>query len=172
VVLEQQCPAQTRHLLETAGAFRYAAFAGLQNKLMTAIRCSRVTSLCLLAAGSLYAVSRSVWEGVYTKEQAQRGQAAYRENCAKCHGENLGGGEAGPALAGGDFLKSWNGRTAGDLFALIRKTMPSEDPGSLSTREYSDLVALIFSVNEFPPGSKELDREVNSLNEIRIEAKR
>lgn len=115
---------------------------------------------------------RSVWDGVYSKEQALRGQATYRESCAKCHGDSLGGGEAGPPLTGEDFLHIWNGKTAGDLFAAIRKTMPSEDPGSLSTREYSDVVAYIFSANEFPAGPKELDREVNSLNEIRIEAKR
>jgi len=126
----------------------------------------------MLTVGLLPAMSRSVWDGVYTKEQAQRGQATYRENCAKCHGESLGGGEAGPPLAGEEFFRSWSGKTAGDLFASMRKTMPSEDPGSLSTREYSDLVAFIFSANEFPAGAKELDREVGSLNEIRIEAKR
>jgi len=131
-----------------------------------------VWSISILAAGLLPAFSRSVWDGVYTKEQAQRGQNAYRESCAKCHGENLGGGEAGPPLTGAEFLRSWNGRTAGDLFAAIRKTMPSADPGSISTREYSDIVALIFSTNEFPAGAKELDREINPLNEIRIEAKR
>ena len=139
---------------------------------MTASRWSRILNLYLLAAGLVYAASHSVWDGVYTKEQAQRGQAAYRENCAKCHGENLAGAEAGPTLSGEDFLKTWNGKTAGELFTTIRKTMPSEDPGSLSTREYSDIIALIFSANDFPVGAKELDREVNSLNEIRIEAKR
>src|SRR5262245_42410559 len=132
---------------------------------MTAPHWSRVCSLSVLTVGSLFAFSRSVWDGVYTKEQAQRGQAAYRENCAKCHGDNLGGGEAGPPLAGEEFLRPWNGKTAGDLFALIRKTMPSEDPGSLSTREYSDIVASIFSANQFPIGSKELDREINLLKE-------
>lgn len=139
---------------------------------MTAAHRMRFSTLCLLAAGVLSAVSRSVWDGVYTKEQAQRGQAAYRENCAKCHGENLAGAEAGPALTGEDFLKTWNGKSAGDLFATMRKTMPSEDPGSLGTREYSDIVALIFSANDFPAGARELDRELSSLIEVRIEAKR
>ena len=133
---------------------------------------SRFSSVCLLSAGLLFAVPRSVWDGVYTKEQSQRGQAAYVEDCAKCHGENLGGAEAGPPLTGQEFLRKWNGKTAGDLFAMIRKTMPTDDPGSLSTREYSDIIAYIFSANEFPAGAKELDREVNSLNEIRIEAKK
>ena len=138
---------------------------------MISSRWLRLWFLCV-ATATLYSAARSVWDGVYTKGQAQRGEAAYRENCAKCHGENLAGSEAGPALSGEEFLRPWNGKTVGALFALVRKTMPSEDPGGLSTREYSDIIAYILKANGFPPGVKELDREVNSLNEIRIEAKR
>jgi len=123
-------------------------------------------SCCLAAA------SRSVWDGVYTKAQASRGQAVYAEECMKCHGENLGGGEGGPPLAGKEFLEKWNGKTAGTLFGLMRKTMPSDDPGNLSSRQYSDLVAYMLSVNGFPAGQKELDREMASLDEIKIEMKR
>ena len=90
----------------------------------------------------------------------------------KCHGENLAGGEAAPALAGAEWIPKWNGKTAGDLFGLIRKTMPTDDPGNLSSRQYSDIVAYILSGNEFPAGRKELDRDPAVLNEIRIEAKR
>jgi hypothetical protein len=50
--------------------------------------------------------------------------------------------------------------------------MPSDDPGSLSSREYSDLVAYVLSGNEFPAGPKELDRDMAALNEILIEIKR
>ena len=118
------------------------------------------------------ALARSVWDGVYTKEQARRGLTAYREECMKCHGENLMGGEAGPAIAGDEFLTKWNGKTAADLYELIRKTMPSDDPGGLSTRQYADLVAYTFSANNFPAGQKDLDRDAAALKEIRIERKR
>src|SRR5262249_14003667 len=129
--------------------------------------------ILLLAAGALFASApRSVWEGVYSKEQAARGLKAYREECLKCHGENLLGGEGGPAISGDEFLSKWNGKTAGDLYALLRKTMPSDDPGNLSTRQYADLVAYIFSMNRFPAGEKELDRDAAALAEIRIEAKK
>lgn len=131
-----------------------------------------VSILLLLLSSSMAAVSRSVWDGVYTKQQAARGQSAYREECLKCHAENLMGGEAAPALAGDEFLHKWNGKTAGDLFELIRKTMPSEDPGNLSRRQYADILAYILSVNEFPGGQKELESDTAPLNDIRIEAKR
>jgi mono/diheme cytochrome c family protein len=130
-----------------------------------------VSILLLLALASI-AVCRSVWEGVYTKQQAGRGQSAYSQECLKCHGENLMGGEGAPAVAGDEFLHKWNGKSAGDLFELIRKTMPSEDPGNLSRRQYADILAYILSVNAFPAGEKELSSEIEPLNEIRIEAKR
>lgn len=132
---------------------------------------TRASILPLLVACSLAAASRSVWDGVYSKEQAARGQKVYQEECLKCHGENLTG-DAAPALVGAEWLPKWNGKTAGDLFGLVRKTMPTDDPGNLSTRQYSDILAYIFSVNEFPAGQKELDRDPAVLNEIRIEAKR
>jgi len=121
---------------------------------------------CCLGAGS-----RSVWDGVYSKAQATQGQNIYAEECMRCHGETLGGGEGGPSLAGKEFLEKWNGKTAGKLFGTIRKSMPSDNPGSISTRQSSELVAYILSVNEFPAGSKDLDSDTGSLDEIRIEVK-
>src|SRR5450432_1976055 len=93
----------------------------------------------------LLASSRTAKEGVYTKEQAGRGQAVYREECAKCHAENLTGGDGSPELTGPDFLKRWDGKTVGDLFEFVRKTMPTDDPGHLSMRQYSDLAAFLLS---------------------------
>ena len=43
---------------------------------------------------------RSVWDGVYTAEQAKRGEALYGQHCAACHGGTLLGAEAAPALTG------------------------------------------------------------------------
>ena len=71
----------------------------------------------LAAMSALAAAPRSVWEGVYSKAQAERGLKAYREECLKCHGETLLGGEGGPAISGDEFLSKWNGKTAGDLYA-------------------------------------------------------
>jgi len=126
--------------------------------------------LCLpvcVAAGS-----RSVWDGAYTKEQSARGKTAYLEVCAKCHGETLSGGEGAPALAGKDFLKNWNGRTAGDLLGLIIKTMPTDDPGSLSHRQYADITAFVLNQNEFPAGAKDLDSTPDASKDIKIEEKK
>ena len=42
---------------------------------------------------------KTVWDGVYTDVQATRGKDAYDANCARCHREDLSGGQ-GPALTG------------------------------------------------------------------------
>ena len=132
------------------------------------MRIVAVLFVVTVAAGA----DKTVWDGVYTKDQSQRGQTAYAGDCMKCHGENLAGGEGGPPLAGDEFRQKWNAKTVGALFESIRKTMPSDDPGSLSSRQYADILAYILSVNEFPAGQKELEHEAAPLNEIRIEVKR
>jgi quinoprotein glucose dehydrogenase len=118
----------------------------------------------------LIAFSGSVRDGVFTKQQADRGKAVYGEQCAKCHGETLGGGDA-PELVGADFVGRWKGNNVGAIFELIHKTMPTDDPGSLSTRQAADLTAFILSSNGFPAGAKDLDNNPANLKDIRVEPK-
>ena len=63
-----------------------------------------LTSLLLCLLWSAVAQSRSVKDGVYSKAQAGRGQALYKENCFVCHGETATGGDSGPALSGEGFM--------------------------------------------------------------------
>lgn len=113
---------------------------------------------------------RSVWDGVYTTAQAGRGKLLSGEECARCHSESLGGGEAAPALAGEAFVGRW--QNAGELFEKIRTTMPTDSPGRLGRQEYTDILAYILSVNKFPAGAKELPKETAELNSIKIEDKK
>ena len=113
--------------------------------------------------------NRSVMDGVYTEEQNRRGQAAYADACATCHGPALSGADVVPALAGQDFLGKWTGATANELFERIRTTMPQASPGSLSPQQYVDIVAHIFSRNRFPAGRTPLDPDAAALKMIRIE---
>ena len=101
-------------------------------------------------------------------DQAKRG-ALKSGLCIECHGDGFIGGPA-PELAGAAFAASWNGRTVGDLFDLIRLTMPDNEPGSLSREVYVDLVAYILAVNKFPAGQTEISTEIEALKLIRIDA--
>jgi mono/diheme cytochrome c family protein len=131
------------------------------------------TALVLTAATCAFAAaSRSTRDGVYTKAQATRGQTIYNEECAKCHGQNLSGGEGAPALAGGDFMARWQGKPLDQLFEVTRTTMPADDPGHLSRRQTADVIAWMLSSNELPSGEKDLDSSAESLADIRLEAKK
>ena len=127
--------------------------------------------LISLAAVALFAqTSRSVWDGVYTAEQAKRGSALYAKECASCHGAALNGGESAPPLTGGEFFSNWNGLTVGDLFERIRVSMPADNPGKLTREQDADILAFILNTNQFPEGSIELDHRTEVLKQIRLEA--
>jgi mono/diheme cytochrome c family protein len=144
-------------------------------------RCPRADDLALvlifalLLSGSLFLTraqeqSSSVWDGVYTEEQAKRGESLYARECASCHGAMLTGGEAAPPLTGGAFLSNWNGLTMGDLFERTRTTMPLSKPGKLPRDTIADILAYILEANKFPAGSTELPKKTEMLKQIRIDA--
>jgi S-disulfanyl-L-cysteine oxidoreductase SoxD len=123
------------------------------------------------AAAMLAQTTRSVWDGVYTGEQAKRGMAVYGKECASCHGSDLTGGESAPPLTGAGFLSNWTGQTVGDLFERTRQSMPQNDPGKLSRAQNADVLAYLLSANGFPEGKAELDKQTEVLKQIKIDAK-
>ena len=116
--------------------------------------------------------TRSVWDGVYSDEQATRGKGLYAEQCASCHGSEMTGGEMAPPLAGGEFMAGWDGLTVGDLFERIRISMPQNAPGSLSGQQNADILSFVFSANKFPAGTTELPKEAGILKQIKFETKK
>lgn len=114
----------------------------------------------------------SVWEGIYTEAQSDRGKDLYAQQCASCHGGELSGGEMAPPLSGGEFMAGWDGLTVGDLFERIRISMPQNSPGSLSSQQDADVLAFIFAVNRFPAGTAEMPKEAGILKQIKFEAKK
>lgn len=113
------------------------------------------------------AVSRSIWDGVYTVDQAQQGQLAYEQNCVSCHGVELtGSAEMGPGVIGSEFVANWDGLTVGAFFDRIRTTMPADSPGRLRQAEYAALVAYLLSANKFPAGNVALPEEKPLLDSI------
>ena len=120
------------------------------------------------------AESHSVWDGVYSQKQAQRGQAIYDQQCSSCHGEKLTGKESedSPALTGRDFENEWKGRTVGDLFRKILRKMPQDNPGHLTPQQSVDLLAFILSFNGFPVGQTELPPQNEALVNVRFDDKK
>jgi len=123
-----------------------------------------------LVAAAQAQQTASVWDGVYTTDQATRGKAIYAKNCASCHGAALEGIGTAPPLADSEFKGSWDGQTADDLFERMITSMPADQPGRLGRQENADLLAFLLTSNGFPAGSKELPADAESLQKILFKA--
>jgi quinoprotein glucose dehydrogenase len=110
--------------------------------------------------------------GVYTDEQATRGKSISDNLCSQCHGESLGGTEFGPPLVGKTFDDDFDGSTARALFDLIQMTMPQNNPGTLSAAQAADVIAYILKSNEFLAGQAPLPSDADTLQGIKIDAKK
>ena len=116
----------------------------------------------LVAQGPAEGPRTTVWDGVYTDAQADRGRGFFAEHCASCHGADLRGGES-KALVDKRFWSDWQETTVDYLFTQISRNMPFSDDGSLAGKlprtVYVDIVAHILKSNGFPAGQRELTAE-------------
>jgi quinoprotein glucose dehydrogenase len=65
------------------------------------------------------------------------GEATFGAHCARCHA---------PVEIGRRMRGEWSGRSAADLYAVTRQTMPGESPGSLTERQYLEAVAYMLDL--------------------------
>jgi mono/diheme cytochrome c family protein len=136
---------------------------------------ARIALTALVALGALGGFfpalrgqeTRSVWDGVYTQEQAKRGAGLFDRECAGCHGPAGAGGGMAPALVGGAFSANYDGQTVGDLFDRNRATMPVGREGGLSGQQNADITAFMLECNTFPPGTTELSSQSMELKQIK-----
>src|SRR5215510_9051991 len=119
-----------------------------------------------IVVGIQAAGSRTVWDGVYTADQASRGQAAFATKCASCHGANLEGTHGSAVevdatpLVGSSFIERWREDDLGELFRYIRDGMPRETAATVPEKDKIDILAFILARNSFPLGSEELAANV------------
>jgi len=107
---------------------------------------------------------RSTSQGVYNREQWLRGRDLYAGLCASCH----------PAVThvGPIFTKSWAGIKLSDLFGYLRERMPKNEPGSLTDKEYVDVMSYMLRLNGMPAGNDELPADSAALTKVRIDSSR
>ena len=103
----------------------------------------------------------SVYAGVYTSAQADRGEAIQRGACSACHSPSEWGR--------GRLLTRWTGRSTYEFVSNLQGIMPMDAPGSLSLQQYTDIVAYMLELNSVPPGDTELSTDENAQRQIRME---
>jgi mono/diheme cytochrome c family protein len=119
---------------------------------------------------ALRAQERTVWDGIYTEEQAKRGAVIFDVECAGCHGPEGEGGGLAPATFGSTFSANYDGQTVGALFDRNAKTMPTGAEGTLTPQQYADTLAFILQKNGFPAGPNELPSQAMPLMMIKYVA--
>ena len=106
--------------------------------------------------------------GIYTADQAHRGEALYKAQCTSCHGDALDGTGPYPPLTGNEFLSKYEGQPALNVYDMIQKLMPATAPGSLTRPQAADLLAYILSYNTFPAGKTELPSDEDALKKLTV----
>jgi len=129
--------------------------------------------LALASAALAAANSRSIWDGVYSPAQVERGKKAYEAQCGDCHGDNLqGDGKKSPALKGEPFLKDWKSKSVHRFIDATWRTMPPDDPRTLTRELCTDVAAYVLSQNGYPAGKSDLKADAPDLRQIIIEPPR
>lgn len=94
------------------------------------------------------APTRSLLSGVFTTEQAARGEEHYLEQCGACHeAENY---------TGANFRNRWRGTTLADVYQDLTLTMPPVNPGGLPAEDYAAILAYLLAESGYPAGSEAL----------------
>jgi cytochrome c len=108
------------------------------------------------------------WDGVFTPEQAKRGEAFFANACAACHHLPPRRTDPAPELVGGPFNANWNNAALSELFDFLKESMPQDAPGSLQPQVVADILAFILQSGEFPAGQTELPTQPEVLNTIKF----
>jgi len=140
--------------------FRRPAFVSRSTRL------SAVMALLIAAPGPLAgqtapaAPATTTTKGrVYTAPQASRGEQTYMSACVSCHP---------PATYKGAVFLNWQGRSLAELLDFLSEKMPKNDPGSLSPKEYTQVMAYLLKINGMPAGRTELPADPAALRGITI----
>ncbi len=105
---------------------------------------------------------QSTLDGVYTVEQARRGEQVAKDVCSACHLQDW---------FTVILIQSWAGAPLSMLYELMVTTMPQDSPGGLTPQQYADVLAYIFELNELPAGQEELSANKDVLAAILIQPK-
>jgi hypothetical protein len=134
----------------------YDRFA--RNPLPVFVTLFAATLLTVLSAQAP-AAKTTTKERVYSAAQAAKGEQTYMSTCVSCHP---------PSTYKGAVFLNWQGRTLGDLLAFLSEKMPKNDPGSLSAKEYTQVMAFLLKINGMPAGRVDLPADPAALKNITI----
>jgi mono/diheme cytochrome c family protein len=143
----------------STGSERRSRRRVFRSSILFAAAALTAVALTVVTEPAAAAQSKTVWDGVYTQQQAARGALSFASSCARCHEANVNDGEEGKNLAGKNFWQSFRESSVDHLLDYVSKNMPNGAGGSLDAKVYADLVAYILSRNDLPAGAAELTKD-------------
>jgi len=133
---------------------------------MKIICLTAILSFGLVALAGQNTDNKTVLDGVYTADQAAKGEAEFQDKCTKCHEADDAGG---PLLVGRTFIDRWREDNLDVLFDFMSTRMPADDTSSLSDSAYLSILSYLLEANGYPQGGKALT--VDMLPRIRLVGK-
>jgi mono/diheme cytochrome c family protein len=110
----------------------------------------------------------TIWSGVYSSAEAERGKQAYRQLCSRCHGADMKGGLTEPGLIGAKFFDRWHDLRLGDVVAYIQAAMPREHEFFVSADSAREIVSLMLQESGVPAGAKPMSADLNVQHSILV----
>lgn len=114
--------------------------------------------------------ARTIWDGVYSEAQAQRGDAIYQEHCAGCHGPELVSSDPDyPNLTAPQFRWNWGKKSLAERLQRVKSSMPPTAKDSLPAQDYLDVITFILKVNGYPAGDADIKADSSDLPTIIVD---
>jgi len=110
----------------------------------------------------------SMWDGVFTADQAAEGRTIYAANCASCHGATARGGPGNPSLIGNTLNRKYADMPLSVFYDYMAMNMPAGRPGTLLPQQYADVLAFVLTAHGVEPGENTLTPDRALLDSIII----
>lgn len=111
---------------------------------------------------------RTIFDGVFTAEQAAAGREHYMSVCVSCHENTARGGPGAPGLIAFTLNNKYAGQPLFVYFDYMRQNMPPGQGGWFIDEEYAEIVAFLLELHGAPAGETELPSDEEGLNAIMI----
>ena len=110
----------------------------------------------------------TIWSGVYSKTEAERGKQVYAQQCSRCHGTDMKGGLTAPSLIGAKFFDRWHDLRLADVVAFIQAGMPQKHEFYVPSDSARAIVALILQESGVPAGHDPMSTDVKIQHGILV----
>lgn len=111
---------------------------------------------------------RTLYDGIYTSEQATKGRALYAQYCVSCHGNRGRGSPGSPGIVARVLNDKYADMPLSVYYDLMSQTMPKGQEGVLTDEQYADVLAFVLSLHGAPAGDSVLPADFDALDTIII----